>query len=92
MTNASVEKKRKKKHQRHKSYTEVNNNKKNEIRVFTKTILTYGKDVMSSRTPSTEVLLRWNYVRQAVGRALYTLEQFTISEAKIFRYITNTCR
>jgi len=65
---------------------------KNEIRVFTKTILTYGKDVMSSRTQTTEVLLRWKCVTQAVGRALYTLEQFTISEAKIFRYITNTCR
>jgi len=36
---------------------------------------------MSSRTQTTEVLLRWKYVRQAVGRALYTLEQFTISEA-----------
>ena len=45
---------------------------------------------MSSRTQTTEVLLRWKYVRQAVARALCTLEQFTISEAKIFRYITNT--
>jgi len=36
---------------------------------------------MSSRTQTTEVLLAWKYVRQAVGRALYTLEQFTISEA-----------
>ena len=41
---------------------------------------------MSSRTQTTEVHLRWKYVRQAVGQALYTLEQFTISEAKIFRY------
>jgi len=70
---------------------------KNEIKhwvikvFFTKTILIYGKDLtMSSRTQTTEVLLRWKYVRQAVGRALYTLEQFTISEAKIFRYITYT--
>ena len=47
---------------------------------------------MSSRMQTTEVLLRWKYVRQAVGRALYILEQFTISEAKIFQYITNTCR
>jgi len=47
---------------------------------------------MSSRMQTTEVLLRWKYVRQAVGRALYTLEQFTISEAKIIRYITYTCR
>jgi len=40
-------------------------------------MLTYGKDVsMSSRTQTTEVFLRWKYVRQA--RALYTLEQFTI--------------
>jgi len=55
-------------------------------RAFTKTILTYGKDVnMSFRKQTTEVLLRWNYVRQAVGRALYTLEQLTVSEAKIFR-------
>jgi len=62
-------------------------------RVFTKTILTYGKDItISSRTQTTDVLLRWKYVRQAMRRALYTLEQFTISEAKIFRYITNTCR
>jgi len=37
---------------------------------------------MCSRTQTTEVLLRWKYVRQGVGRALYTLEQFTISEAK----------
>jgi len=44
---------------------------------------------MSSGTQTTEVLLRWKYVRQAVGRALYNLEQFTISEPKIFRYITN---
>jgi len=44
--------------------------------------MTYGKDVaMSSRTQTTEVLFRWMCVRQAVGRALYTLEQFTISEA-----------
>jgi len=34
---------------------------------------------MSSGTPSTEVLFSWKSVRQAVGRALYTLEQFTIS-------------
>jgi len=62
-------------------------------RFFTKTILEYGKDVtMSSRTQTTEVLLRWNYVRQAEERALCTLEQFTISEAKIFQYITNTKR
>jgi len=39
-------------------------------RVFTKTTLTYGKDVtMFSRMQTTEVLLRWKYVRQAVGRA-----------------------
>ena len=44
---------------------------------------------MSSRTQTTEVLLRWKYVRQAVARALYTLEQFTISEAEIFRYTAN---
>jgi len=44
--------------------------------------MTYGKDVtMSSRTQTTEVLLRWKCVRQTVGRALCTLEQFTISEA-----------
>jgi len=56
-------------------------------------MLTYGKDVtMSSRTQTTEVLLKWKYVRQAVGRAFYTLEQFTVSQAKIFRYTTNTCR
>jgi len=47
---------------------------------------------MSSGTQTTEVLLRWKYVRPAVGWALYTLEQFTISEARIFRYITNTGR
>jgi len=42
--------------------------------------MTYGKDVtMSSRTQTTEVLLRWKCVRQTVGRALCTLEQFTIS-------------
>jgi len=29
---------------------------------------------MFSRTQTTEVLLRWKYVRQAEGRALYTLE------------------
>jgi len=34
----------------------------------------------------------WKYVRQAVGLALYTLEQFTISDAKILRYTTNKCR
>ena len=38
---------------------------------------------MSSRTQTSEVLLRWKYVRQAVRRALYILEQFTISEADI---------
>jgi len=71
----------------------VNNYKKMKYasenkRVSTKTILTYGKDVaMSSRTQTTEVLLRWKSVRRAVGRALYTLEQFTSSEAKIIRYI-----
>ena len=32
------------------------------------------------------------YVRQAVEWALCTLEQFTISEAEIFRYIADTCR
>ena len=54
-------------------------------------MLTYGKDVtMSSRTQTAEVLLKWKYVRQAV--AFYTLEQFTVSQAKIFRYTTNTCR
>ena len=53
----------------------------------------HGKAVtMSSRTQTTEVLLRCKYVRQAVGRALYTIEQFTISEAKTFRHVTNTCR
>jgi len=36
---------------------------------------------MSSRTQTTEVLLKWKYVRQAVGRAFYTLEQFTVSQA-----------
>ena len=42
-------------------------------------MLTYGKDVtMSSRTKSTEVLLRWKYVREAVGQALYTLESMTL--------------
>ena len=45
---------------------------------------------MPSRTQTTEVLLRWKYVRQAVERALCTLEQFTISDAEIFQYITNT--
>ena len=45
---------------------------------------------MSSRTQTTEVLLSWKYVRKAVKLALYTLEQFTISEAQIFRYNTNT--
>ena len=47
---------------------------------------------MFSRMQTTEVLLRWKYVRQAVGRAwqAYTLVQFTISDAKIFRYITHT--
>jgi len=54
-------------------------NKHREIkRVFTKTILTYGKDVtMTSRTQTTEVLLRWKYVRQAVGRALHTWGEVT---------------
>jgi len=33
---------------------------------------------MSSRTKSTEVLLRWKYVREAVGQALYTLESMTL--------------
>jgi len=28
---------------------------------------------MSSRTQTTEVLLRWKHVRKAVGRALYSL-------------------
>ena len=37
---------------------------------------------MSSRTQTTEILLRWKYLRRAVERALYTLEQFTIGEAK----------
>jgi len=74
MTNANVEKNNKKKNTKNESHTVVN--KKISIgnkRVFTKTILTYGKDV----TMSSEVLLRRKYVRQAVGRALYTLEQFT---------------
>jgi len=74
----------------------VTKNEKKSIgnkRVCTKTILTYGKDVtMSSGTQTTEVLLRWKYVRQAVERALCTLEQFTISEGELFRYITCTCR
>jgi len=39
---------------------------------------------MPSRTQTTEVLLRWKYVRQAVERASCTLEQFTISDAEIF--------
>jgi len=47
---------------------------------------------MSFGTQTTEVLLRWKYVRQAVQRALYTLEQFTVSETEIFRNIINTCR
>jgi len=52
-----------------------------------------GKDVtMPCSTQTTEVLLGWKCVRQAVGRALYTLEQFTIGEAEIFRYTTNTCK
>jgi len=92
-------KKRKKKEklQKNESYTEVITITKKmkqasgNKRVFTKTVLTYGKDVtMSSRTQTTEVLLAWKYVRQAVERALYTLEQFTISEAKIFRSLFST--
>ena len=62
------------------SHAEVNNYKKNEISIwewksfYKKTILTYGKDVtMSSRTQTTEFLLGWKHVRQAVGWALYTL-------------------
>ena len=42
---------------------------------------------MSSRTQTTEVLLRWKYV--TVRRSLYTHKQFTISEAEIFRYEKN---
>jgi len=57
MTNANVEKKQKGKNTKNESHTEVNNTK-NE-RVFTKTILTYGKDVtMCSKTQTAEVLLR----------------------------------
>jgi len=45
MTNADVEKK-KEKDQNHKSYTEVNMKEAlGNKRVFTKTTLTYGKDV-----------------------------------------------
>ena len=96
MTNANVEKKEKNaKKTNHTLQLTVTKNEKSigNKRVFTKTILTYGKDVtMSSGTQTTEVLLRWKYVRQAVERALCTLEQFTISEAELFRYITCTCR
>jgi len=55
-------------------------------------ILTYGKDVtMSSRTPSTEVLVRRKYVEvSAAGQALYTLEQFTITEGKIYSDTSHT--
>ena len=42
---------------------------------------------MSSRTQTTEVLLRWKYV--IVRRSLYTHKQFTISEAEIFQYEKN---
>ena len=48
MTNADVEKKKEKekKHQNHKSYTEVNMKEAlGNKRVFTKTTLTYGKHV-----------------------------------------------
>jgi len=40
---------------------------------------------MSSRTQTTEVLLRWKYVRQAVGRALYTLHDAAIMTIVIAR-------
>jgi len=38
---------------------------------------------MSSRTQTTEVLLRWKYVRQAVGRAFYTLELNSLLSARL---------
>ena len=93
MTNINVEKK--KNTPKNESYTEVNNYKKwnkhwRIKRDFTKTILAYGKDVnhVLYRMQTTGVLLTWKYVRQAVGRTLYTLEQFTISEAKIYEQKT----
>ena len=85
MTNVNVEKrKRKKKNTQNESYNEVNSYKKwkkssGNKGVFTKTILTYGKAVtMSSRTQTTEVLLRWKYVTQAVGRALCRAYSWTV--------------
>jgi len=63
MTNANVEKKEKKRQKtNHTLKLTVTKNEKSigNKRVFTKTILTYGKDVtMSSGTQTTEVLLRW---------------------------------
>ena len=54
-------------------------------RIFTKTILTYGKDVTtSSRTQTTEVLLRWKCVRQAVGRALYKVKYVKFTDIAKF--------
>ena len=62
MTNANVEKKEKenerKNTKKNESYTEVNNYKKTKQRVFTKIILTYGKDVtVSSRLLTTEPVI-----------------------------------
>ena len=93
VTNANVKKrKRKKKHPKTNHILRLTI-RKNEISIGEKFLQKHGKDVtMSSRTQTTEILLRWKYLRRAVGRALYTLEQFTISKAKIFLYITNTCR
>jgi len=72
-----MSKKQKVKNTKKGTYTDVDSYKKMNrcqgIKVFTKTILTYGKDItMSSRTQTTEILLRWKYARQAVVRSLYT--------------------
>ena len=51
-------KKMKEKTPKNESYTEVNNYKKTKQRVFTKIILTYGKDVtLSSRLLTTEPVI-----------------------------------
>ena len=100
MTNANVKKRKRKKrkHQKTNRTLELTITKTWSKHRGMKEILQKlywhmeGRGHGSSRTQTTEVLLRWKYVRQAVRRTLYTLELFAVSEAKIFRYVTNTCR
>ena len=98
MTNANVKKaksKKRKKHQKrniHWCWQLQKMNRCQGIKVFTKTILTYGKDVtMSSRTQTTEILLRWKYVRQAVVRSLYTRALWTLECMPLHWWLYANC-